>query len=67
MVLKHPTLNTLLLLTVGFGSWLTNVRSQSVSDPASFVLPFIGSTNGGHVFPGEVSLGSLLYTRLNAP
>lgn len=23
-----------------------------ITDPASFVLPFIGTTNGGHVFPG---------------
>ncbi|KAF5372700.1 hypothetical protein D9615_009853 [Tricholomella constricta] len=23
-----------------------------IADPASFVLPFIGTTNGGHVFPG---------------
>ncbi|RDB16520.1 hypothetical protein Hypma_002899 [Hypsizygus marmoreus] len=23
-----------------------------IKDPASFVLPFIGTTNGGHVFPG---------------
>jgi hypothetical protein len=51
------TLNCLLLIAVG---WLGDVRAQieSVSDPASFVLPFIGTTNGGHVFPGKVSLGS---------
>ncbi|KAF8876853.1 glycoside hydrolase family 92 protein [Infundibulicybe gibba] len=24
----------------------------TISDPASFVIPFIGTTNGGHVFPG---------------
>ncbi|KAF9060398.1 glycoside hydrolase family 92 protein [Rhodocollybia butyracea] len=35
--------------------WLPSVQSQSptpITDPASFVLPFIGTTNGGHVFPG---------------
>ncbi|GLB36560.1 putative glycoside hydrolase family 92 protein [Lyophyllum shimeji] len=25
---------------------------STIADPASFVLPFIGTTNGGHVFPG---------------
>jgi hypothetical protein len=46
------TLHSLLIFAVGWG----DVRAQlsSVSDPASFVLPFIGTTNGGHVFPGEV-------------
>ncbi|KAG6836178.1 hypothetical protein H0H93_010583, partial [Arthromyces matolae] len=24
-----------------------------IADPSSFVLPFIGTTNGGHVFPGK--------------
>ncbi|KAG5640175.1 hypothetical protein DXG03_000730, partial [Asterophora parasitica] len=24
----------------------------AITDPASYVLPFIGTTNGGHVFPG---------------
>jgi hypothetical protein len=24
-----------------------------IADPASFVLPFIGTSNGGHVFPGN--------------
>lgn len=49
-----PTLNSLLLVSLGFGSTLlSHVRAaQSISDPASLVLPFIGTTNGGHVFPG---------------
>ncbi|KAF5349763.1 hypothetical protein D9758_010174 [Tetrapyrgos nigripes] len=25
---------------------------QNITDPASLVVPFIGTTNGGHVFPG---------------
>ncbi|KAF9259619.1 glycoside hydrolase family 92 protein [Marasmius fiardii PR-910] len=29
-----------------------SVSSRLIEDPASFVLPFIGTTNGGHVFPG---------------
>ncbi|KAF8055357.1 glycoside hydrolase family 92 protein [Lyophyllum atratum] len=26
--------------------------AATIADPSSFVLPFIGTTNGGHVFPG---------------
>jgi len=62
MTFIKPTLNTLLLVAVGFGSsWVRDARGQSVSDPASFVLPFIGTTNGGHVFPGKFSLRTCLY------
>ncbi|KAF5373213.1 hypothetical protein D9757_010545 [Collybiopsis confluens] len=42
------------LLSVLSG-WLSSVQPQSsgpITDPASLVLPFIGTTNGGHVFPG---------------
>ncbi|KAF5340884.1 hypothetical protein D9758_012170 [Tetrapyrgos nigripes] len=36
-----------LLATWAWGS------SGTIQDPASLVLPFIGTTNGGHVFPGK--------------
>ncbi|KAG6916146.1 hypothetical protein DXG01_008297 [Tephrocybe rancida] len=29
--------------------------TTNITDPASFVLPFIGTTNGGHVFPGKAA------------
>ncbi|KAJ3768583.1 glycoside hydrolase family 92 protein [Lentinula raphanica] len=43
------------LLSVLGASLTLSVQAQSptpITDPASFVLPFIGTTNGGHVFPG---------------
>jgi predicted alpha-1,2-mannosidase len=44
-----------LLLSVVLGVSVSNVQTQSptpITDPASLVLPFIGTTDGGHVFPG---------------
>lgn len=31
-----------------------------ISDPASLVIPFIGTTNGGHVFPGKSTYADVL-------
>ncbi|KAG6909314.1 hypothetical protein DXG01_001113 [Tephrocybe rancida] len=37
---QRPTTNTI------------SSSSATITDPASYVLPFIGTTGGGHVFPG---------------
>jgi len=34
------------------GAWSSQGTFTPIPDPASLVIPFIGTINGGHVFPG---------------
>ncbi|EIW86530.1 glycoside hydrolase family 92 protein [Coniophora puteana RWD-64-598 SS2] len=49
---RFVALCSALALLVQFSQCASNATNSTISDPSSYVNVFIGTTNGGHVFPG---------------
>jgi hypothetical protein len=54
--LRSSTLYAFVLFTLFTLDLGVVLAQNNTEDPSSFVNLFIGTTNGGHVFPGELVL-----------